>query len=374
MDTIDIEEHEVLPDYSKSVVNLSSTLISFLGGSPVNSKLPEALEKKLKLKTTDTVVMFVVDGLGQSFLKRHQSSFLYSHSRAKLSACFPSSTTPSLTSIFTGLTPAQTGMLAWITPGSPSPICPLRYQTADRQSLYAQGAPEEVLGFNSCWNTVPTGRLDVIQPDQLVGSPFSLFLFDRWSRTGYRSLKTLKTTVLNVVAANTASSSSTCPGLVMVYLPELDHTRHGKGDDMADAVFKQIDSIIAAVAEKLPPRTRLVVTADHGLVLTDPQVTLPHLPGPDKSNPRFYGEGRLVFCDPGLSISDIPSDTYRELTDDQLIELIGPGPLHPRLSGTLPRSLLARGRAALMDGRLANMIMLHGGLHEEEMIVPLIVK
>jgi len=65
----------ILPDYDKSLLNITSTILRYYGISTPYKSI-EVLEKELK-KDYRNVVVFLVDAMGSEILKKHPDESRY---------------------------------------------------------------------------------------------------------------------------------------------------------------------------------------------------------------------------------------------------------------------------------------------------------
>lgn len=104
----------VLPDYNKSLMNITTTILEYYGVKTSKKTLP-ILEKELK-KGYRNVVYILIDAMGSEILKKHpqQSAFLLKNQVDVLTTVFPSTTVAATTSALTGKTPINTGWIGWL--------------------------------------------------------------------------------------------------------------------------------------------------------------------------------------------------------------------------------------------------------------------
>jgi len=102
------------PNYGESIVSLSNSLRLHYGLQTYHDTLP-ALDEALEKRAYKNVILLVLDGLGQAQLEESlpPGAFLRRHWRQSVSSVFPSTTVAAISSIETGLTPAETGWLGW---------------------------------------------------------------------------------------------------------------------------------------------------------------------------------------------------------------------------------------------------------------------
>jgi predicted AlkP superfamily pyrophosphatase or phosphodiesterase len=103
------------PDYSGSgLVNLLASIVDACGGRPLHAPLKEL--RAAELREARNVVLFIIDGLGDGFLRRHGAGGeLARRRRAAISSVFPPTTASAITTTYTGRTPLEHGLTGWFT-------------------------------------------------------------------------------------------------------------------------------------------------------------------------------------------------------------------------------------------------------------------
>jgi len=101
------------PDYSNCLVNLACSILRYFGAEIQHASLP-VMDALLEKNRTNVVVM-LFDGMGVDALNKllPADSFLRLHCRSEISSVFPPTTTAAVTSVESGLTPAEHGWLGW---------------------------------------------------------------------------------------------------------------------------------------------------------------------------------------------------------------------------------------------------------------------
>jgi len=93
-----------VPDYRRSIVNLSNSIFHALGMKPKGPRL----DLRGMLEGIEQLTLLVVDGLSASLLEAHPafSKLVTKGSYSRISSVFPTTTTTAMASLLTGLTPA----------------------------------------------------------------------------------------------------------------------------------------------------------------------------------------------------------------------------------------------------------------------------
>jgi hypothetical protein len=308
-------------------------------------------------------VLAVFDGLGSLQLDHVDARDLVADRRIDLDAPFPSTTTVSLATIATGLTPAEHGLVGY---QLHLPEIETVANTIKWTTLWGETFDFDHRGLlpTTTWERLGAGGVEtvVVQPANFADSPLS--------RTVYRGARFegVRTTDEWLEAVLTLAS----PGrLVMAYLPHVDIAAHMTGQDSAEYAdaLKMAASLWTQLASRLSSEITLVGTADHGHVdiAADHQIQMPTA---DQSGRVLYGDSRAMFIKGSAPESDLPA-TYWPY--EEVIGLWGPGGVrHP---DRMPDGVLFAdpGYAILHRYSDKRMIGHHGGLTQQERLIPLLV-
>lgn len=110
-------ENFVYPDYTNSIVNIPSSILSHFGLKHKRTKLRSPLLNDIK--GSNKIVLFLLDGFGYNLFEKnkHKIKLLDKINKMKIvekiTSTFPSTTAAALTSINSGLTPLEHGLLEW---------------------------------------------------------------------------------------------------------------------------------------------------------------------------------------------------------------------------------------------------------------------
>ncbi len=377
----------LLPDYSRSIINLMASIGRPLGLAtghyhPLNALTGENFNDV-------PVVLWIIDGLGNDYLERHPDSFLYHHRLATLSSVFPSTTASAITSFYTGAGPQQHAITGWFTwfreLGCVATVLPFTPRFRGAGFAQADITPQQLIGQPSMLNGAEV-EAHVVNPAYISDSVYSLAMCGTAQRHGHTDLETMLQEINRLIADGKRK-------LVIAYWAEFDGLAHINGID-SDAVathFAELDRCAQRLADSCRQHNAtLLVTADHGLIDTDAAHTI-HLDAHpelrDCLTLPLCGEPRAAFCYVHATQHErferyIEANLSHacELHDSQhLIEqgLFGVGTAHPELRHRIgDYALLMKGNYVIKD-RIVNerpfaQIGVHGGLSEAEMRVPLI--
>ncbi len=180
--------------------------------------------------------------------------------------------------------------------------------------------------------------------------------------------------------------------LVYLYVGELDHTGHGQGwrSQAWLTWLERLDSALAELLRRAPSGTLVALTADHGMVDTDPAHHLDLTAYPDlvRDVTCVAGEPRLTHLyvtDADETLAQDVAARYRDVLGDRAA-WVGTraqsqehlGPLSPRARDVVGDVVVAMaGSWVLLDPRVHSeqaraMVGVHGSLTHAETAVPLL--
>ncbi len=369
------------PDYTKSITNITCTVLRYFGVKDVrHNSLPE-LEAILNERKPRNIVMMLFDAMGTSILKQHlsPSSFTRRHVISKLSSTFPPTTTAATTSINSGLTPLENGWLGWIS----------YFKEVDENviTFFSTKQSDEKVpacDFNLAYRYIPykTIAMQVHEVDPEVNciaiSPFPPNPWDKVMITD--SVETSNKLILDTVSQ---------PGkhLIYAYWPDPDHTMHDVGVDHPSIteIMKNINENLRKLSHQLGPDTLAIVTADHSQInskwfyLEDYPDVYELLLRPHSMEHR----AATYWVKPGMQevfrerFNSHFSEHFKLMTHDEFLSsgLLGTGSPHPRTDGFVGDFIAIATDEYCISERHGdnNLVGIHAGFTDEEMEVPLIV-
>ncbi len=364
----------VLPQYGRA------TLADLLPS--VRARLSGVGEDRLGLPEADRYVVLLVDGLGDVLLSDavDTAPFLSAHRSRRLTSGVPSTTVSSITSLGTGLTPGQHGMVGY------------SFREPGGQILNALTWDVEVDPFDLQPQATELERL------AWAGVTVSSVAPARFDRTGLTNVALRGGTFLGVanehdehrrIALTVQAATASVQSFVYAYERHLDHTGHGKGCWSPEWIeqLARVDAFSADLRAALPDDVVLMITGDHGMVNVPQErfYTVEDYPGLMDDVVSMGGEGRLRQ----LYVRDGAADAVRDrwaalLGDDAWVVTRGEaiqagwfGPVLDRNTSRIGDVLVAMATdGAVMTRALDHeygLIGMHGSLTEAEMAVPLVI-
>lgn len=360
----------LIPDYSgNNLVNLVAELERRLTGVSPSRGLRSELAALIPPARNYLLVVF--DGLGSEQLSHPGAEVLRSWRQATLEAPFPTTTTVGLTSVVTGLTPRQHGVIGyrqWL-PDLGKVVSLLRW--TDLSGKKVRYDTSGFLPAPNLWERLAARRVRgvVVQPAAFFNTPLSRMLYGGAEVRGYESPGEIDPTFLVSLSART---------LAMIYHHAIDVAAHEKGQKSTEYGQALTDAarLWTRLAARLPPDTVMVGTSDHGHFDLGSADKL-KLTKADTQDIRWWGDSRsLMVKGPSHRIKDLADHTGAELVNvDQLLGWLGRGKPHPGLPARMPDALLlARDRTGIFpSGMDRKKIGHHGGLSVAEVGIPLLV-
>ncbi len=265
----------VLPDYAGA--SLAGLMPELLGHGAGYHGFP------VDLSTGEPVVLLVLDGLGWEQLRERTelAPTLAAMSGGPITSVAPSTTATALTSITTGLVPGEHGIVGYRMVLGDDVVNTLRWASSHRGDVRRLDPPEEVQPFDPfLGEAIPT-----VTRAEFVTSGFSRAHLRGGRFVGYRTVGTL----IHQVARLLEEGSP----LVYAYYDGVDKVAHEYGlGPVYDAEVRFADLLVAAIIDRVPTGTRVVVTADHGQVHCEPG-TVELAPAVMESAAGLSGEGRF---------------------------------------------------------------------------------
>ena len=348
-------------------------------------------------------VVVLVDGLGLEMLRRRRGHTLRrwlgqceagaAGGGNAIRTCRPSTTAAALTMLGTSALPGTTGMVGY------SVLNPLLGSALDASAV---PGPDQVLSLITwkgdnvpgprSWQDVPTiferlpaGSAVSIGPTRFAGSGLTEAALRGATHLGADRLEDRPGLAAGALRRGTP--------LVYLYVGELDKTGHKRGW-LSEQWLTQLERLDAAMAElvrRVPAGTRIILSADHGMVDTDPDHRI------DLSAHRelvrdvvaVAGEPRLTHLHVADGDADLAAEVaqrYRRVLGERAMwigtrEQTGEhlGALGPRARGVVGDVVVAMADTwVLVDPRVHSesaiaMPGVHGSFTPAETEVPLLI-
>ncbi len=390
----------VLPDYAGySIIGLPALIERLFGLDGGETPLKEIATD---VPAYDRVVLLILDGLGyrktESLFDRFPDLVLRSLSRTgfflPLTSVFPATTVAALASIGTGLTPLEHGLIGYRlylreTSAITNMIRFTMVGNGRSDAAFSAGLDLEAIVPGPTLHERLSGHgvsVHTLLPQHISGSGLSRALYK-----GSAHLHAAAGLSDMCVTARQLLARAASKTFLSLYWPGLDTIAHIRGPETEAYVaeLRAIDDVLRRELVGRAGRTLLILSSDHGFVPMSPDdyVRLRDTPDveralllPPVGEPRasylFVREGEREHVSHVLnrrSKDGIVCVDSRALLEDGLL---GEGSPHPEVAGRIgDLAAISTGRAGIFHPYHDAILLpgMHGGLTEEEMLVPLIV-
>lgn len=362
-----------LPDYAGANISgiVPGCLLAGPGHRPTWFPAP--------LQSAKAIVLLLVDGLGwnQLLTRSHRAPFVSSLTGGPITTVGPSTTASALTSLATGATPIEHGIVGYRMDMGDGVMNSLRWTVDDRdvRKVFEPSTVQPIPPFAGI--AVP-----IVSRADLEATPFT-FAHLRGSRPrGWRSASSIVTQCSRLVREEGET-------FVYAYYDGLDKIAHecGLGDHYEDEL-SFVDWLVRSLHDALPAGTTLVITADHGQVhVGDNIIELPLRVLSHVHHQSGEGRFRWLHAKRGHEAElervcrDLYSDVAWVASKEQVVDeaWLGPAPGGRGQDAAIRRlgSVALAPHAATtfhdpLDSGPFRLIGRHGSLTADEMLVPLL--
>lgn len=405
------KEGFIYPRYDGySFYNILPTIFALFGKDLGKPTLPQEIYQAY-VGRNKKVILFLIDGFGfDQFIRLSKElPFLKNFTRGgniyPITSIFPSTTSAALTTIHSGLTPQEHGLMEW-------------YLYFDEIDQVIQTLP-----FS------PVGRMQPPEALQMIGvnpqilfsgktiySKFKdegivpyLFLEEKYLQSSYTRLTSQDANIITwrqlndlILSLQQIVTNGTSPFCAGVYLDLLDHTEHqfGKFSDQyfveAKNLFKRLQKeFIEKIDPELAQDLIILITADHGQININPSDTVYLNDFPEITENLALSQNNKKILPWGS-----PRDLFLKIKDDKIEEVFsflkkkfedkaliikskkafeqgffGAGLPHPKFFDRIDDLLIIPfGNQTIWYEYLSGERLVfkgcHGGLSEEEMLIP----
>lgn len=254
-------ELPIIPDYAGA--NVRGIVPALLGPGSWETSLPDWMPAPVA--GAGQAVLLVLDGLGWEQLQErlHVTPNLASLAGGPITTVAPSTTATALSSIATGLTPGEHGLIGYRILLGGEVLNVLQW-AADGQSRRRSLPPGEVQRYPAFLGE----QVPVVSPSELCFTAFSEGHLRGARLVGFRATSSLATEVRAELEAGER--------FVYAYYGGIDKIAHERGfGDYYDAELRAADRLVGDLLDVLPPGAALIVTADHGQVEVGDKIITP---------------------------------------------------------------------------------------------------
>ncbi len=391
----------ILPDYDRlSIVNVASTLLTAFGLASRRHVL-EGIQSSKLFENVDKAILLIIDALGYTTLNRlkEEAPTLWSLFRkygSVITSVAPSTTSVALLSVVTESPPIEHGIVGYkmYVKEIGMVINTIKYSPAPSEEpdqLERMGIEPSMIypRLTRIFDRLKERGIQtfVVNPAYLKDRCFSRALHSSAEYVPYVALSDMFSRIAEIASERDRA-------LIYAYWGELDALGHVYGPDSEEyatslRVFDELlEKFVSSLKEK-DIEALMIICSDHGQISVDPDLTY------DASGDTKFlnmlvippsGESRFAYLYTKEGMKDRVRD-YIEgifgkegllLDSKQLLEegIWGFGNAHPKFAERVGNYVLTftgracitysyGGKAELLKGR-------HGGLTEDEMLVPCI--
>jgi len=237
----------------------------------------------------DRVCHVLVDGLGYEQWRREVAAgrapdwladLAETAGVTPLTSVYPSETAAAITTVHTGRTPAEHGMIGWdmYLPEVDRVVQTLPFTAKSGESAdEAYGVdPADLFAGGSIYETLAAEDIDsvTVQPTKAATGAYSAHALAGADSRGYEDLDGFRSLL-------TEALTESGPGTYCyAYLSDVDGAAHEAGTESdhyrktLQAVSDAVSTALAGIPEEVAESTLFVLTADHGHVDTDPETNV----------------------------------------------------------------------------------------------------
>ena len=404
---LDLGPKAVHPAYDGlSILNVPSSICRWLGAPELPHPPIDHAEFDDLASGARQVVVILVDAVGLNLLERwlegRAKSLQPLVSRGTLGALtsvVPSTTSAALTTLWTGRSPAEHGILGYELflreyglVANMITHAPASFDGEVESLVHAGFDPESFLPVPTMGPHLSEAGVEshAFLHSSIAGSGLSTMHYPKVDQHSFDDLSDLWIGLRQLL--DTASEKRR---LIWSYFGNVDSLahRHGPNDVRVETEFAQFaDSLMADFVDALSPEARrgtvLILMADHGQVAThkDPHFELRNHPDLVRLLHMLpSGENRLAYLYPRPGQADAVEEyiarawprRFRMLVSDHALEagLFGPGqPAKAARSRIGDRLAISQGEGYLWWANKENLLLgRHGSVTPEEMLVPFLM-
>jgi len=360
----------ILPDYAGA--NVRGLVPALLGPGAWSSSLPDWFPDVVR--DAEQVVLLVLDGLGWDQLGDHAAvaPTIAALDGRRITTVAPTTTSTALSSIATGLTPAEHGLVGYRIVLGGEVLNVLRWQ-ADGADRSRSQPPARVQPYPAFLGE----RIPVVTPFELCNSTFSQAHLAGSDQVGWRAASSMAIEIREQLEAGEK--------FVYAYYGGVDKIAHERGfGEFYEAELRAADRLVGDILGELPAGAVLMLTADHGQVQVGTNIV--HPSEALLSHVALQsGEGRFRWLhavrggadDLFDAATEEFSDTGWVVTREQVVEegWFGPTMARPIMNRLGDVAVLAREDVSYHDPDDTGpfeLVCRHGSLTSAEVYVPLL--
>ena len=364
-------------DYDNSILSLSNSLLKYYGIKPFHPTL-KVLDEQLNNQNHSNIVFMILDGMSLDNIMKHlpKDSFLASHIIAPIYSVFPPTTTAATTTFHSGLSPLESGWIAWTSYYKEYDRVIENFLNTDYYTGEKLSSPppcDDLLKFKTIYSHITEQNPDVEYHK----------VFPPFDPNGVKTFAEMCSKVADITKQNSNRK------IISAYWPEPDHSMHHFGvmSDEAHQQMLYLESCLLKMYAEIKDAF-IIISADHGLIdaedvwLNDYPELCQMLVRPPSLEDRYV----TFFVKPEEKsrFSSVFNQTFggdfKLYTKAEFLasSLLGKGKPHPKIDdfiGDFVAISLGNKMLHYDAGYKERKVLVaqHAGISESEMIVPLII-
>lgn len=245
---------------SMSIVDVGEWILATLG---ISNDPPSTIAKPARVEL-ERLVLLVFDGLGAMQVEEFGDAcpFIRSLSGANISTTFPSTTASALTTLCTGKSPSEHGIIGYSFRSTMGLLNIVRY-TINGQDARRVLDPFELQPEPTIFEIASDARVNtwIVTDDEFRGSGFTNVFLRGGSWRGWRDPMEMSSLVKELLPLGMRS-------LIYAYYDGLDTAGHvdGVGSERYLEALSRCDQIAAEIGSDLSEGEGMVILSDHGMV------------------------------------------------------------------------------------------------------------
>jgi hypothetical protein len=377
----------IVPEYKgENIVNLISTITNKL--SKKKHKYPILKEKILdKINDYDNVILIIIDGLGYNYIKKQKKSFLHKNIKMKLTSTFLSTTVCANTVFSVGYPTQQHGLTGWYMylKEIDEIVKVLRFKTVSDKSLKGKIKMNQIFNMKSIHDYKNREKYTLMNKE-ISNSPFTKQVSNKIipCKNYEESLRKTK----KIIKASKKKK------FIHIYINDFDSCAHEYSPNSKECkkIYSYLDEKIQKLSFEIKnTNSKIIITADHGLIEHTKKeiIFLDNIKGLHEClrNPPT-GENRVLYFHVKKNKKKEFEKIMKKMSkylwlykSKQIIKdkFYGLGKVNPKLIDRVGDYTTIMKNKYILEN-LSNFqeinnkkLGAHGGVHEDEMYVPLIV-
>jgi len=364
-----VKPEPIIPQYHGP--NVRGLIPALLG--PAGAPLPPWIPADVA--ACRHVVLLVLDGLGWEQLgtRHHLAPTLASMEGRAITTVCPTTTATALTSITTGLTPGEHGLIGYRMDIGGDVLNVLRWSADHHGDARRSLEPSRMQPFAPFMGA----SVPIVSKAELEHSAFSNAHLRGGRPNGWRLASSIPVVIADLLKAGER--------FVYAYYDGVDKVAHERGfGAFYDAELEAVDALVANVVASLPADTALLITADHGQVHVADNLRTPHADVLQLTH-HSSGEGRFrwLHARPGAAGDLLSAATAKHsdvawvVSKERVLDEGWFGPVvSPPVQARLGDVALVAHQPISFDDPADTgpypLVCRHGSLTADEVLVPLL--